>query len=207
MSSPVMRFTVIAFGISVCATALQAQTVVQPDIGYVYPPGGCAGQTIDVKLGVYDFTPDLQFFVLDHAEHVRLEITGLPGPLLLHGAPFLSGTKAYRPLPLPREIPARLHLSADLPAGRIRWQIANANGSSKIGSFFVSRGREVLEQHRRGEPQPLDGLPMTVSATPTLQPSIGATARRRSPSSLKRAVRARSLAIISTPTAASTPLA
>lgn len=33
-----------------------------PAIGYMFPPGGQAGQTIEVILGGYDWTPDMQLF-------------------------------------------------------------------------------------------------------------------------------------------------
>lgn len=33
-----------------------------PAIGYMFPPGGQAGQTIEVMLGGYDWTPDMQLF-------------------------------------------------------------------------------------------------------------------------------------------------
>ena len=143
-------------------TFLLAQTIAHPEIGYTFPPGGRAGETVDVVLGTYNVTPDAQFFLLGD-DGVRLEITGMAGPLLLHGAPYFSGPKGYRPLPLPREIPARLHLPADLPVGRVRWQIANANGASNLGTFLVSYGVEVVEEENNPEPQLLAALPVTVS--------------------------------------------
>ena len=48
-----------------------------PEAGYVYPPSGRAGTTIPVVLGVYDATPDMQFFV--HDPCVKLEASGPPG--------------------------------------------------------------------------------------------------------------------------------
>ena len=121
----------------VWSTLLMAQTVAPPEISYIFPPGGRAGETVDVVLGTYDVTPDAQFFLLGD-DGAKLEVTGTAGPLLLHGTPYFSGPKGYYPRPLPREIPATLYLPADLPEGRIYWQIANANGSSNVGTFVVS---------------------------------------------------------------------
>ena len=58
-----------------CPVALaqkKAGDLKPPEPGYVYPPGGAAGTTIDVLLGGYDWTPDLQFFALDP------RVTGIP---------------------------------------------------------------------------------------------------------------------------------
>lgn len=38
-----------------------------PGIGYMFPPGGQAGQTVEVVLGGYDWTPDMQLFAHDPA--------------------------------------------------------------------------------------------------------------------------------------------
>src|SRR3954462_5532244 len=85
-----------------------------PEAGYIYPPGGKAGTTVNVQLAGFDWTPDLQFFVSDPS--VKLELLGPPGPILVPPPPYWFGPKAYvTPLPMPREIPARLTLPADLP--------------------------------------------------------------------------------------------
>ena len=66
---------VIVLGIvSTHATTGQAQLV--PDIGYIYPSGGQVGTTVDVTLGGYDWTPDMQLFV--HDPRIKLEIIGAP---------------------------------------------------------------------------------------------------------------------------------
>ncbi|MGV3724764.1 MAG: hypothetical protein ACO1SX_28025, partial [Actinomycetota bacterium] len=136
-----------------------------PEMGYVYPPGGRAGSTVDVRLCGYDWTPDMQFFTLTPG--VKLEITGPPGPILVPPPPYWFGAKAYlTALPLPREVPARLTLPANLPPGPIRWQAANANGGTATGVFLVSapsEGTEVLENPRRRAPQPLPSLPAVVN--------------------------------------------
>jgi hypothetical protein len=134
-------------------------------MGYVYPPGGRAGSTVDVKLCGYDWTPDMQFFSLTPG--VKLEITGPPGPILVPPPPYWFGAKAYlTALPLPREVPARLTLPPNLPSGPIRWQAANANGGTATGVFMVgapSDGEELLENPRRRAPQPLPSLPAVVN--------------------------------------------
>src|SRR5271163_3462776 len=99
-----------------------------PEAGYIYPPGGKAGTTVNVQLAGFDWTPDLQFFFSD--PRVKLELVGPPGPVLMAPPPYWFGPKGLIvALPMPREIPARLTLPADLPIGPIRWQVANANGS------------------------------------------------------------------------------
>lgn len=133
-----------------------------PDLGYVYPPGGRAGSTVEVHLGGYDWTPDLQYFV--HHPGVNLEIAGPLTPIFLTPPPYWSGAKVYATaLPIPRERPARVTLPAGLPPGPIRWQVANANGGSSAGVFWVGNGTEVLEEPHRREPQALPALPLTVN--------------------------------------------
>jgi hypothetical protein len=142
------------------AGRVSAQRV--PDLGYCFPPGGRAGTTVEVRLGGYDWTPDMQFFVLDR--RVQLVATGPPGELLIPPPPYWFGPKSKIPaLPVPREVPARFVIPADVPPGPIRWQAANANGATATGLFIVSAGPEVVEDERRKAPQPLPSLPVTVS--------------------------------------------
>jgi len=134
-----------------------------PEVGYIYPPGGRAGTAVDVRLAGFDWTPDLQFFFSD--PRVKLELLGPPGPILVAPPPYWFGPKAYvTALPMPREVPARLTLPADLPPGPIRWQVANANGGSAgAGVFWLGDGREVLEDEKAREPQRLASLPVTIN--------------------------------------------
>ena len=134
-----------------------------PDAGYVYPPGGKAGTTIDVQIAGYDWTPDLQYFVFD--PRVKLETLGPPGPILVPPPPYWFGAKAYiNALPLPREQPARLTLPADLPPGPVRWAVAGASGAGlKTGIFWVGSGPEVVEATSSKAVQLLPALPVTVS--------------------------------------------
>lgn len=133
-----------------------------PAVGYVYPPGAPAGTTVEVQLGGYDFTPDLQFFVLD--ERVKLTVIGTAGDDIMLQPPFWFGPKSrVGAMPIPREVSARLELSEDLPPGPIFWQVANANGASPTGIFIVGNGLEVQETRRSDRPQSLDSLPVTIN--------------------------------------------
>ena len=132
-----------------------------PEIGYIFPPGGKAGTTVDVRLGAVDWTPDMQIFVLD--PRVRIEPHGSLGPLLMPQPPYFEGTKAYNPPPLPRELAAKVIIPADVPPGVIRWQVANANGTSQTGMFVVSDGAEVVESDEHSDAQKLAAIPITVS--------------------------------------------
>jgi len=153
--------------LALLASAAQAQkgtaTLKPPEPGYVYPAGGRAGTTVDVQLGGFDWTPDLQFFVFD--SRVKLEPAGTPGPILVPPPPYWFGAKStIAPLPLPREQAARITLPADLPPGSVRWAVANANGASvRTGTFWVGTDPEVLEAIRPDGPQVLPALPVTVS--------------------------------------------
>jgi hypothetical protein len=133
-----------------------------PVIGYMYPPGGAAGQTVEVTLGGYEWTPDMQVFV--HDPRIKLEIIAPPGPVIVPEPPYWFGKKARRgPFPMPRETKARLTIPADVPPGIVRWQAANANGATATGRFVVGDALEVLEIDGRKEPQVLAQLPVTVS--------------------------------------------
>ncbi|HTE21204.1 MAG TPA: PPC domain-containing protein, partial [Armatimonadota bacterium] len=147
------------FGL-LCAAPAAAQQA--PAVGYVYPLGGRAGTTLNVRLAGYDWTPDMQFFV--HDPRVKLEIVGPPGPILVPPPPYWFGPKSYSgAAPLPREVPARLTLPAGMAPGPLRWQAANANGGTTTGVFLVSDGEEAVEAERPKGPQPLPVLPVTVS--------------------------------------------
>src|SRR5947208_12520649 len=98
-----------------------------PEAGYIFPAGGKAGTTVEVRLGGYDWTPDMEFFV--HDKRVKLIPAGPPGPILIPPPPYWFGAKGrITSLPLPREVSAKLAIPADVPPGPIYWQAANANG-------------------------------------------------------------------------------
>ena len=151
-------------GVLSCAAVypLPAFGQVAPGVGYVFPPGGKAGTTVAVKLGGYDWTPDMQFFVDE--PRVKLEVLSPTSAVLLHEPPFWFGIKSFtNDPPLPREVSARFVLPSDLPPGPIRWRVANANGSSNCGVFIVSAGNEVIEDESSPQPQQLAELPVIVS--------------------------------------------
>ena len=139
-----------------------------PSIGYMFPPGGQAGQTLEVILGGYDWTPDMQLFL--HDQRVQLEILGPPGPVIVPEPPYWFGKKARRaPEPLPREFKARLNIPPDVEPGILQWQAANANGATATGRFVVSETASIAEasliaeSDRQVVPQPVESLPVCVS--------------------------------------------
>jgi hypothetical protein len=159
MNASLVRVLALAVLLSAACTA-RAQKA--PEAGYVFPPGGKAGTTVEVRLGGYDWTPDMDFFTLD--PRVKLIPSGPPGPILIPGPPYWFGARGrIVALPLPREVPAKFVLPADMPAGPVYWQAANANGCTSTGVFVIGTGPEVVEDERRKAPQPLPSLPVTVS--------------------------------------------
>lgn len=133
-----------------------------PEVGYVFPPGASAGQTVTVRLSGYDWTPDMEFFVLD--KRVKLEIVGKPGPMLIPRPPYWFGPKARGPAMLiPREVVAKMTIPADMPAGPIAWQAANANGATSKGTFVIGGGPELNEIESQNEPIVLKQLPVTIN--------------------------------------------
>lgn len=134
-----------------------------PEIGYLLPAGGRAGTTVDVTLGGYDWTPDMQLFV--HDPRIRLELLGPPSKVLVPEPPYWFGSKARGPAwPLSREFPARLTIPADVPPGLVTWQVANANGASPPAQFFVSDCPTVRESRENpGDAQDLPSLPVAVA--------------------------------------------
>jgi hypothetical protein len=159
-SSVANRIVFVTFAILLILTAsAHAQKV--PEVGYVFPPGGKAGTTVEVRLAGYDWTPDMEYFTLDR--RVTLTPVGVPGPILIPGPPYWFGAKGrLGSLPLPREVSAKLVIPADV-SGPIYWQAANANGCTSAGVFIVGAGTEVVEEEGRKTPQLLASLPVTVS--------------------------------------------
>lgn len=144
------------------STAATVQAQLPPEIGYLYPSGGTAGETVEVVLGGYDWTADMQVFV--HDPRITIEIIGPPSKVLVPDPPYWFGFKARGyAWPLPREFKARVTLPPDVPAGLIRWQAANANGGSPPGIFYVSSSPSVAEQSPRPAVQVLPDLPVTVA--------------------------------------------
>lgn len=167
MNKPISRL--LWASVAMLAATRIATAQLTPAIGYMSPPGGQAGQTIEVTLGGYDWTPDMQVFV--HDPRIKLEIVDTPGPVIVPEPPYWFGKKARRgPFPLPRETRARLTIPADVPPGIVRWQAANANGATATGRFVVDAGNRaekvfpsIVEVDYRNQPQSLSTLPVTIS--------------------------------------------
>ena len=73
-----MKVSTISFpalaSLLLLATSAHGQKL--PEAGYVFPAGGKAGTTINVHLGGYDWTPDMEYFV--HDQRVQLVPSGPP---------------------------------------------------------------------------------------------------------------------------------
>ncbi len=135
-----------------------------PEIGYVHPAGIQSGTSVEVTLGGYDWTPDMQIFSFD--PRVTIEFLGSPSPVLISEPPYWFGAKARGyAWPLPREFRARITVPSDVPDGFVRWQVANANGVSPTGVIHIGKIPEVIEQVKsdRTGPQQLPRLPVAVS--------------------------------------------
>lgn len=133
-----------------------------PELGYVFPPVVQIGTKTEVQLGGYDMTPDMEFFV--HDEQVTLSVLGPPGEFIIPKPPYWFGEKSrLTAFLIPREIPARIEVPSDHPPGLVRWQVANANGSSATAVFLVSSGPETIEARDRNHPQLIQQLPIGVS--------------------------------------------
>ena len=159
MKTPLIRISTI-LGILILVSPAVAQKA--PEVGYVFPAGGKAGTTIEVHLGGYDWTPDMEFFVRD--PRIQLIAQGTPGPLLIPGPPYWFGAKGRLGAPpIPREISAKFVILADIAPGPIYWQAANANGCTSTGVFLVGSGPEMVEDEKRQSPQLVASLPTTVS--------------------------------------------
>ena len=133
-----------------------------PQLGYAFPPAICAGAATNVQLGGFDFTPDMQWFV--HRDGVRVATSGALSDFQLTPPPYWYGPRAgVAALPIAREVAAHIEVDSNLPAGLVRWQVANANGASQTALLFISRGHEIVEDRSRDLPQRLPVLPVAVS--------------------------------------------
>ncbi|MEX0728674.1 MAG: hypothetical protein WD065_20545 [Planctomycetaceae bacterium] len=153
-----------AFCVGVMSWLIAGTVLAQkaPQVGYVYPPVVRAGESTSVQLGGFDFTPDMQWFV--HDDRVKLSITGVPGDYQFTPPPYWVGPRAgVGSLPLAREVSGWFECALSHPGGLVRWQVANANGSSQTAVVYVSHGQEILESRSRDLPQRLPALPVAVS--------------------------------------------
>ncbi|MGV3608194.1 MAG: PPC domain-containing protein [Planctomycetaceae bacterium] len=154
------NLALVLFCWGLLATSAFAQKA--PALGYVYPPVVQVGKATEVQFGGYDFTEDMQWFV--HDPRIKLATRGVPSDYHLPPPPYWFGPRASLPaMPIPREVAGTLEVSADMPAGSVRWQVANANGASAPAMLYLSRGEEVLEKRSRDFPQKLTSYPVGVS--------------------------------------------
>lgn len=154
--------TWLLVGLSTLILTSNAAGQKPPSLGYVYPPVIRAGATTEVKLGGYDFTPDMQFFA--HDDRVVLDVGNELSDYFVPPPPYWTGPRAGSPaMPIPRELSARITIPADFPESVVRWQVANANGASNTALFYVSHGSEQFESRSRDFPQALGSLPVAVS--------------------------------------------
>jgi hypothetical protein len=161
MKTPSIVCCSFVFAVILTSTHLHAQ--IAPGVAYVFPPAIERGQTTNVKLGGYDFTPDLQFFV--HDKSIDIKTAGELSRFFVPEPPYWFGLKGYdTAFPIPREVSGQLTVKSDHLPGFVNWQVANANGASKTGVFFVSDHKEVVESRWRDhDVQVLDQLPIGVS--------------------------------------------
>ena len=153
---------VVLVGLAVLGVPQLVVAQLAPGIGYMFPPGGRPGETVDVVLGGYDWTPDMQLF--PHDSRITVELTGPPGPVVVPEPPYWFGKKARRsPFLLPRETRARLTIPSEVSPGVYKWQVANANGASASGRFAVLEHPHFVEPDQRGRLIELPSLPVTVS--------------------------------------------
>jgi hypothetical protein len=143
-------------------TGLSAFAQKPPGLGYAYPPAVAVGKTTEIQLGGFDFTSDMQWFL--HDERLQLKTNGIPGDFIDPPPPYWTGPRAAgSSLPIPREVPATITVPADMPEGLVRWQVANANGSSGTAMLYIGGRHEFSESRSRDLPQRLTGIPVAVS--------------------------------------------
>lgn len=131
---------------------------VAPEASHIFPPVGKPGTTVEVVLAVTDPTPDTRYFLPD--PRLKVEVLGLPGPVLMPEPPYWLGIKSYLNDPnLTREVRARITIPADMPTGLVRWGVANASGAGEMGRFLILDSTPVLEEENRQGPQVLPNVP------------------------------------------------
>lgn len=118
-----------------------------PEMGYIYPSAFQSDSTVEVQLGGFDWTPDMDILVFDaHQPPVEVKITGEQGPVIVPPPPYWFGPRGRdRAMLMPTETPAEVRVPQGHPPGPVRWRAANANGVTKEGTFYVTRHPLVLE--------------------------------------------------------------
>lgn len=144
----------------VCGHYAEAQKA--PQLGYMYPPVLKAGETNNVQLGGYDFTPDMQWFF--YQSGVKIVDCSPPGDYQITPPPYWTGPRMSVASPMiAREITASIDVSEDVRTGLSYFQTANANGISQTAAYLVRKGKEVVETRWRDDIQDLETIPAGVS--------------------------------------------
>ena len=147
------------FGIIFTCAAAAAQKA--PEAAYIYPPLVPAGQTTEVMIGGFDLTDDARFFVLN--EQVSIQVLEPAGEFIVPGPPYWFGEKGRQAaFPIPREVRANITVPADMPAGRLHWQVANAAGASNTAVLTIGTVSDIRESRRQAEPQTVAQLPASI---------------------------------------------
>ncbi len=142
--------TLAVVGLMAGAPSLHAQKT--PEAGYVFPAGGKAGTTVEVRLGGYDWTPDMEFFV--HDQRVQAPgPTARPARFSFPAAVLVRGERATRLSAAasrgagqarhPGRFAARPHLLASRQRQRLH----------RRGRVHRRHGPEVVEDENRKSPQ------------------------------------------------------
>ena len=132
-----------------------------PGVGYVYPPVVPVGAVTKVQFGGYDWTPDLVLHSLEPG--VEIEKLGPPGEFLIPKPPYWFGKKGRSSaVPIPRELPAAIHVPTETAAGLVRWQVTNFGGTSGCANCLVAPGNVVIENRHRDTSQTIKSIPVTI---------------------------------------------
>ena len=133
--------------VSLAGPAVTAHGQKAPGLGYAYPPAIPVGRTSEYsKPRGFDFTVDMEWFV--HDNQVRLKATGPPGDLKIDRCRPLTGwdrAPALRRCRSRERSPRGSTSMQIVPAGLVRFQVANANGSSSTAIIYLSRSPEIIE--------------------------------------------------------------
>lgn len=133
-----------------------------PEPGYVFPSGVKAGGVTEVRLGGYDWTPDVRVFSLD--PRVKIELVGQQSPVIVPPPPYWFGAKStLTAMLLPREQLAKITVAPGTPPGPVRWVTASASGcGTKTGIFWVETGPAMTEVRKGKDPLIVTQIPMTI---------------------------------------------
>ena len=134
-----------------------------PGVGYVYPPVVSVGAVTEVQFGGYDWTPDVVLHSLE--PRLTIEKLGPPGEFIIPKPPYWFGKKSRSgAIPIPRELPARIHLPPETAPGFVHWQVTNFGGASGCANFLATSGDIVVENRHRDTSQTIESIPVTIGA-------------------------------------------